>query len=103
MGAVDFMYQVSGSSAKEAFHDLVETERDEYGSDRYSGTIATKERFRMVTPLQGELPNDCAKRCRDDEEHWVQDKWGSAACIDCGPSPSKPGLTVFLFFGYAPS
>lgn len=96
MGAMEFRSDASGKTAKEAFDKAVDAAGWEHGHGGYSGTIAEKRTFRMVTPRHGETPADCMERCLSDPHHFCQDKWGPAACIDRGDG-------AFLFFGWASS
>ncbi len=103
MGASEFSVKVSAKTARAAFDLAVGNARHEDGHGGYTGTIAEKHEFKMVTPNAGESPTDCGERCMSDDDHFCQDKWGAAACIDCGPNPKKSGEHVFIFFGWASS
>jgi len=103
MGADQFQNKARGKTAKEAFKSATEEARYESGHGGYSGTIAEKHEFKMVTPNAGETPAACIERCMDDDGHWVQDKWGPAACVDLGPDKKDPTQNVYCFFGWASS
>jgi len=103
MGADEFQNKKSAKTAEEAFQLLVEQARHEDGNGGYTGTIAEKNGFRMEQPRKDETPRDCVRRCIDDPQHWSNDKWGDAACIDGGHNPKRPGLRIFYFFGWAPA
>jgi hypothetical protein len=103
MGAQQFNATGSATSAVDAFLTLADQARHEHGWGGYTGTIGEKADFRMEQPRDGETPLDCAKRCSEDPDHWSNDKWGPAACVDGGPDPKRPGLRIFHFFGSAPS
>ena len=103
MGACDFECKTSAKSAKEAFRSLVEDALYESGHGGYSGTIAEKSSFRMVSPRSGESVVDCVRRCMEDLNHWSADKWGPAACVDGGPDLKQPDYRIFHFFGLASS
>src|SRR3569832_1555833 len=102
MGAAEFWKSESGKTAEEAFLIAVAKAKYDYGHRGYSGTLAEKREFRMELPRPGETPEECVKRCRNDSNHWSQNKWGPAACVDVGPDPQNPGLRIFYFFGLAP-
>ena len=93
MGACDFMTRASGDTPAEAFRKAVADAKHEHGHRGYTGTIAEKHSFRMVTPRPGETPYDCANRLLDADEF---DKYGDAGCINVEDG-------VYLFFGWASS
>jgi hypothetical protein len=103
MGACDFETKVSAKTAREGFSRLVDNARHDFGHAGYTGTIAEKHSFQMVTPKDGESPEDCVRRCMEDDDHFCQDKWGDAACVDAGESQKIPGNRIFIFFGWASS
>lgn len=103
MGADFFETRASGATPQEAFTRAVEKARYDYGHRGYTGTIAEKRSFKVVRPRAGEEPMACVKRCAEDDDHFSQDKWGDAACVDVGPDPAVPGSRIYLFFGYASS
>lgn len=103
MGASEFSCSASAKNATEAFSQLVEEARYKNGHGGYTGTIAEKRTFRVVTPEPGETPHACVRRCVDDDSHFSADKWGPAACVEIGPDPKKPGNKIFIFFGWASS
>jgi len=73
----------------------VEQARYEDGHGGYTGTSAEKRDFRMEQPRASGAPAGCIARCIDSEEHWSQDKYGPAACVDGGPDPKQPGNRIF--------
>ena len=103
MGAEYFETRMSGKTAKSAFDAAVAKARHDYGHRGYTGTIAEKSTYRVVTPKPGETPLACVQRCADDDDHFSQDKWGDAACVDMGPDEKVPGNRIFMFFGVASS
>lgn len=103
MGGQMFCDRTSATSAIEAFRSLVEQARYEHGHGGYTGTIAEKNEFKMERPRAGESPEECVRRCHGDDNHFSDDKWGPAACVDAGPDPKDPSLRVFIFFGWASS
>lgn len=96
MGACDFYQNAKGKTAQEAFLNAVYDARYEYGHGGYTGTIAEKTSFKMEKLPEGVDPMDHAYACMSDDNHFCQDKWGPAACIDLGNGE-------FLFFGSASS
>lgn len=97
MGATEFLITSHGSSAEEAFGRAVEEAQWDSGNGGYTGTIAEKTQFKMVTVPKGKDPVEFAENILyEDDEHWVQDKWGPAACI-------KLSDDKYLFFGLASS
>lgn len=103
MGANQFRNRVSATTSPAAFEKAVTAARYEHGHGGYTGTIAEKSSFKMVTPDEGESPAECLERLTDDPDHWSDDKWGPAACICMGPNEKKPGERWFVFFGWASS
>jgi len=109
MGADTFYSRSSGKTANEAFSAARENAAYESGHGGYSGTIYEKHDFRSVSVpnVQG-LPTEqqaaeYANKLLGDEDHWVQDKWGPAACIEYAPKNPVKGLRCFIFFGWASS
>jgi hypothetical protein len=85
MGAQTFCERVKGASAKKAFRDAVDQAKYDHGHSGYSGTIAEKDSFVMITCPDGIKPERYADQLLDD-----------AGCIDCGNGE-------YLFFGWASS
>lgn len=103
MGGEMFENKASAKTADEAFAKAREKALYDYGHSGYTGTIAEKQEFKMVTPNSGESPTDCVRRCQEDEKHFSGDKWGPAACVDLGENLKVPGEHLFYFFGWASS
>lgn len=105
MGAEYFdHYVVTTDEAKDVFDELVKQAGWDFGHAGYTGTIAEKDDYIMITPPVP-LPNvdavlEWALACTDPtSEHYdprVADKWGPAGCI-------KVVNDGFLFFGWASS
>ena len=95
MGATDFYTDARGETAAEAFQTAVSNAEYESGHGGYTGTIAEKDSFKMV---ECEMTEEAVKakiaEMMEDEDCWVQDKWGPAACIEF-----EKGR--FVFFGIA--
>jgi len=94
MGATTFMTRSRGGSAKEAFRDAVEEARWEEGNGGYTGTIAEKDSFVMITNDSDIPDNEYANMLINNEDPRVDDKWGPAGCI-------KADDGSYLFFGWA--
>lgn len=94
MGACDFWTQAQGKTAAEAFDKAVEEARYECGHGGYTGTIAEKRGFVMVTVPAGKDPGQHAQDLYDANDKRVIDKWGPACCVALGNGN-------YLFFGLA--
>lgn len=99
MGANTFSDVVIAKNAQEAFRQAVEEAQYDHGHAGYTGTIAEKHDFRMISCPAGVEPSEFAHDAinyglGDDEEKSphdvalriahdiVDDKWGPAGCID---------------------
>lgn len=101
MGAETFSQVARGKTADEAFRAATEEARYNYGHAGYTGTIAEKHDFIMLTVSPERLEEIKKSNWYEfsyDDPLWkrVDDKWGPAGCIDL-----KDGS--FLFFGWASS
>lgn len=94
MGASTFVVHAEGKTPKEAFLSAVSDARYEYGHRGYSGTIAEKTDFTMISLPEGRDPVEFAEGLIDAEDKRVSDKWGAAGCI-------KVSENKYLFFGVA--
>jgi len=96
MGADSFFTVAQGKNAKEAFRRAKENAQYEYGHRGYTGTIAEKDTFVMMSEkaLPEREANTLADKLLDHPK--VVDKWGPAGCI-----PLDNGN--YLFFGWASS
>jgi hypothetical protein len=85
MGAVDFTIYQDGTDVARAFRDALEEARYQYGHRSYTGTIAEKEDYWVVTdtPLSMADAEVLAGQIMSEDGHPVQDKWGPPV-----PSPS---------------
>lgn len=101
MGASEFTARAKGKNAKEAFNAAIEDARYEDGNGGYTGTIAEKSSFKMVTQNPDESISEFIDRCIEDDDHWIQDKWGPAGCVLKGPAAD--GMNEYIFFGFASS
>ncbi|MFJ4680586.1 hypothetical protein [Kitasatospora sp. NPDC088783] len=83
MGAADFTAYQDGTDVDQAFRDAVDAARCEYGSRSYTGTIAEKDDYQVVTdtPLTMEAAEDLAGRIMSAADHPSRDKRGPACAI----------------------
>ena len=100
--------------ANEAFVKLVKDAQYYHGHGGYTGTIAEKGSFVMITPPPRKNPYKFAYELIDNGDHRVNDKWGPAGCIELKGKwlkelreknnlKGKRGIKAFLFFGWASS
>lgn len=111
MGATTFGVTGTGKTAHEAFLKAVEESRyderysyrdadddgenfDDYEEGGYSGTIAEKSSFVVISVPAGKDPLQYANKLLDDGDPRVDDKWGPAGCV-------KLREGVWYFFGWA--
>jgi hypothetical protein len=99
MGGQTFSQAATGNTPADAFKNAVEQARYDYGHAGYTGTIAEKDSFIMVSPN----PDTLQTMRRDeyygyfhDDPLWlsVDDKWGPAGCVHLEGDR-------YLFFGWA--
>jgi hypothetical protein len=93
-GGTTFMVQASGSTAQKAFQSAVKEAHYEYGHRGYTGTIAEKNSFTMISCPKDTNPSDFADNLIDEGDPRINDKWGPAGCIALGKNR-------YLFFGWA--
>lgn len=103
MGASEFITKSCGQTAKEAFSRAVEKARYDYGHAGYTGTIAEKNSFVVISVPHGENPRDFANKLLDSDDPRVDDKYGPAGCVELGPSHKVEKEKEYLFFGWASS
>jgi hypothetical protein len=98
MGACTFITTARGATAKEAFASAADDARYMHGHGGYTGTIAEKGEFIMVTSdlLSLEDASARADQLLQDDDPRISDKWGPAGCIALSTGQ-------FLFFGWASS
>jgi hypothetical protein len=98
MGATTFETVASGKTAEEAFAAARDRARHLHGAGGYTGTIAEKHSFVMVsqTRMPREEARSLAERLIEETDPRVDDKWGPAGCI-------RLQEDRFLFFGWASS
>jgi hypothetical protein len=100
MGAEWFYETGEGESAKAVFDEIVAQALYDHGHAGYSGTIAEKSEFKMVSLPEGVTPEheDLEEVAYEipEEEYTRDGKWGPAGCFDLGDGK-------YAFFGYASS
>lgn len=96
MGANSFMVRAQGKTAKEAFDAAVQEAKHEHGHGGYSGTIAEKRDFVLITLPPGQDARELAGKMLDECDPRIDDKWGPAGCL-------RMSEGNWLFFGYASS
>lgn len=98
MGANTFGTVSKGKDAREAFAAAVREARFEHGHGGYTGTVAEKDGFFMISPvaMEQQAAFDLANKLMDDGDPRIDDKWGPAGCI-------KLADGTFFFFGWASS
>lgn len=113
MGAEQFVVIKRGiyKDANEAFQEAVDDALYDSGHEGYTGTIAEKGDFKIIDIPGRKDVNVFIEECFDDDEHFCQDKWGAAACIQLKGArlqkerserfKGKRNFNVFYFFGWA--
>jgi hypothetical protein len=96
MGACDFGATSNGKTAKEAFVNAVEQAQWDHGHGGYTGTIAEKHEFVIITVPAGVDPIKFADELVNKDDPRIRDKWGPAGCV-------KISEGEFYFFGLASS
>lgn len=94
MGATTFSAIGIGMTAKEAFKQAREDAFYNHGHSGYSGTIAEKNSFVMITVPPETDPFKFADQLIDDDDPRINKKWGDAGCIALKNNQ-------FYFFGWA--
>ena len=100
MGACEFVSSGKGKSAKEAFSNVVSNARYENGHGGYTGTIAEKSAFKMVSGVTAKTVReaaDLAEKLLNEDDATYGDKWGPCHCIHV------EGTDTYVFFGWASS
>jgi hypothetical protein len=98
MGAYEFTTVGRGQSADQAFRQAGDAAAWEHGHGGYTGTIAEKNSFTVVSePLPIPAARALAEQLIEEEDERVDGKWGPAGCIPIRDSDQ------FLFFGWASS
>lgn len=98
MGAHNFEDSQYAVTPGEAFKDLQETARYDFGHDPYNGTISTVETFTVIPLEGGESLDEWRGRVIDDER--VR-KWECCACVADPDEPVVNGNSLWHFVGWA--
>jgi hypothetical protein len=96
MGSTEFLSIGEGRTAREAFRNAVDDALHRYGYGGYTGSIAEKSRYMIVTKNVPE-DEDLKFNLAEDYDVWpksIQDKWGPAGAIQLDESK-------WIFFGIA--
>ena len=94
MGATTFGCITRGQTAQEAFRTARQDAEWKHGHDGYTGTVAEKQSFVMITVPQDRDPIQYADQLIDEGDSRVDDKWGPAGCV-------RVGEDGYYFFGWA--
>lgn len=96
MGATNFACIGRGKDANEAFSSAREDALYEHGHGGYTGSIAEKDGFKLVTLTESELTDLSLFNAKIDEliDTEFSDKWGKAGCV-------KMKEDMYYFFGMA--
>lgn len=83
MGATTFTEFWEGTSAEKAFRKAVDESKHEYGHGGYTGTIAEKGDFTIITRDVMSLPaaEALASKMFNEDDPRINDKWGPAGAI----------------------
>ena len=96
MGANVFMITATGVSARDAFYNARQDALHYSGHGGYTGTIAEKHNFNVITLKEGLEPHEYADELIGDCDSRIDNKWGPAGCFDLGGGR-------YFFFGWASS
>lgn len=96
MGGTTFETDAQGETVQEAFRAAREQALYDYGHAGYTGTIAEKDGWTVIsqTPLPAEDAQALADKLLQEDDPRISDKWGPAGAI-----PIDGG--GWLFFGWA--
>jgi len=103
MGANTFYHPASGKNAKKAFIAATKEAAYNYGHSGYTGSIAEKESFIMISEKVFESYDEACKlayKLIDEDDERLDDKWGPAGCLKY---KDRTGGISYLFFGLAPA
>jgi hypothetical protein len=103
MGAEQFITTAEGATVKEAFDAAREEAAYERGHRGYTGTIAEKDEFVIISDAVGmtrTMAEALAEKLLRDGDKRIDDKWGPVGVIRFGEAGEEPG---WLFFGWASS
>jgi len=83
MGACDFQHYADGIDVKKAFDTATSEAAYEHGHGGYSGTLAEKSNYVVITstPLLEREAYALADQLMEDDDPRISDKWGPAGAI----------------------
>ncbi|MFD5451248.1 hypothetical protein [Streptomyces sp. NPDC127100] len=83
MGAYDFSTYQEGTGVENAFRAAVEDAQYEHGHGGYTGTIAEKDEFTVITqtPMPLNEAEEYAAKLISADDPRISDKWGPAGAI----------------------
>jgi len=97
VSAETFVTEAKGSTPLEAFEKAKAFAQTLYGSSGYTGSVAEKENFTMVS--KDIMESSSAYNLADKLVLTTyRDKWGPAGCIQLKSSQNQ---NIYLFFGWA--
>ena len=101
MGATNFFNIYSAPTAREAYDQLVAEAEQAYGSNPYSGTIATCDLGYCQGTLSDVFISDITNEAWNvaDQNGWGE-KW-RADYLDLGQDPDNPDNRIWCFYGLA--
>jgi hypothetical protein len=98
MRATAFYTIAHGKTPEEAFTKAKEKAETEYEEGEYTGTIAEKTCFKVITLPKGENPELYAKTLIEKDDPRIDDVSKPAGCIALS---KKADANAYLFFGWA--
>ena len=103
MGAETFYHTAPGKTAHKAFASAVKDAAYEFGHRGYTGSIAEKDSYVLVTKevfINRDAAMAYADKLIDEGDERIDDKWGPAGCVKFS---NKQDEVEYLFFGWASS
>jgi hypothetical protein len=98
VGSETFFTKSHAKSPKAAFEKAVKEAKRDYGHAGYTGTIAEKDSYQMVSYVSSTMSE--AQQLADSliDTPPYSDKWGPAGCLRVSDDPK-----IYFFFGWASS
>ncbi|MEV1040550.1 hypothetical protein AB0J01_28455 [Streptomyces sp. NPDC050204] len=83
MGAEGFTAYQNGTEAEQAFQEAVENAEHEHGHGGYTGTLAEKNSYTVITktPMPMDEAEEYATKLLNADDPRISDKWGPAGAI----------------------
>jgi hypothetical protein len=98
MGSETFFTKSHAKFPKAAFQKAVKEAKHDYGHSGYTGTIAEKDSYQMVSYATFTTAEALALAENLIDKAPYYDKWGPAGCLRVSDDPK-----IYLFFGWASS